>query len=95
MPGSSVFVDAADSIVAALPSAEVREPAGSGHGWQPAQPAAVLAGYLPQRPCPGRGVQPCRADRAGSDYPLELIPGIAPARKASTNNRKSSWVRRA
>ena len=27
--------------------------------------------------------------------PLELMPGIAPARKASTNSRWSSWVRRA
>ena len=32
---------------------------------------------------------------AGGCEPLELIPGIAPARKASTNRRWSSWVRRA
>jgi hypothetical protein len=31
----------------------------------------------------------------GAAQSLELIPGMAPARNASTNSRKSSWVRRA
>ncbi|MGK5171977.1 alpha/beta fold hydrolase [Geodermatophilus sp. CPCC 205761] len=41
------FVDAADSIVAALPSAERAEVPGSGHRWRPADLADRLAGYLP------------------------------------------------
>ena len=48
------------------------------------------AGHRPARRHGHRAVSP----GSGSE-PLELIPGIAPARKASTNSRWSSWVRRA
>ena len=47
------------------------------------------AGHRPARGHGDRRVRPAGAS------PLELIPGIAPARKASTNSRWSSWVRRA
>lgn len=43
------FADAADSIIASLPSAERAEVAGSGHAWQPAELAASLARSLPPR----------------------------------------------
>ena len=40
-------------------------------------------------------VAECRAGQTGGWSPLGLIPGIAPARKASTKRRWSSWVCRA
>jgi pimeloyl-ACP methyl ester carboxylesterase len=43
------FVDAAESIVAALPSAVRAEVPGSGHRWEAADLAARIAGYLPGR----------------------------------------------
>ena len=46
------------------------------------------AGHRPARRHGDRG-------QTGGWSPLELIPGIAPARKASTNRRWSSWVCRA
>ncbi|MDT0275690.1 alpha/beta fold hydrolase [Blastococcus goldschmidtiae] len=54
---------------------------------------APLAGSRPRRPA-GRP-PPGRGQRRSCWASLELIPGIAPARKASTKCRKSSWVRRA
>jgi pimeloyl-ACP methyl ester carboxylesterase len=43
------FVDAAESIVEALPSAERAEVPGGGHRWRAADLAACLAAYLPGR----------------------------------------------
>lgn len=47
----------------------------------------------PRRPARRRA--PDRAQRTVGSSPLELMPGMAPARKASTKWRWSSWVRRA
>jgi hypothetical protein len=43
------FVDAAESIVGALPAAERAVVPGGGHRWRPADLAACIAGYLPGR----------------------------------------------
>ena len=72
---------AADSLVAALPHAEHATVAGSGH----------RCGRRPRRPA--RGLPPRPGQLAPGCPPLELMPGIAPARKASTKSLWSSWAR--